>query len=158
MSHDWHGAAVAGSYEAAGRAPAGPRARGAAPMRGCVLIKHRAAARGGPRSYGASLVLPPSLCSVHCSDTQGAAHASSMVGLLDDAAARGRSRLGRVASHVLAVEAQIAAADVAQLTAGDDNEPVQMTERECFMFDLHGFLIVREFLTPGDRRSLHCAA
>jgi hypothetical protein len=79
-----------------------------------------------------------------------------MVGLLDDAAARGRSRLGRVASHVLAVEG--AAADVAQITAGDDNEPVQMTERECFMFDLHGFLIVREFLTPGDRRSLHCAA
>jgi hypothetical protein len=32
----------------------------------------------------------------------------------------------------------------------DDSEPIQMSERECFMFDLHGFLIVREFLTPGE--------
>lgn len=26
-----------------------------------------------------------------------------------------------------------------------------MSEEECFMFDLHGFLIVRNFLAPGTR-------
>ena len=84
--------------------------------------------------------------------------------LLDEkpeSAERARSRLSRVASHVLpaglatsAKHAATAAADGGLLPStevcDDDSEPIQMSERECFMFDLHGFLIVREFLTPGE--------
>jgi hypothetical protein len=67
-----------------------------------------------------------------------------------------------VASHVLqpghqpaesavpaAAAAAAAAAGAAAAAADDDTEPVQMSEEECFMFDLHGFLIVRNFLAPG---------
>jgi hypothetical protein len=68
-----------------------------------------------------------------------------------------------VASHVLqpghqpaesavpAAAAAAAAAGAAAAAADDDTEPVQMSEEECFMFDLHGFLIVRNFLAPGTR-------
>ena len=64
-----------------------------------------------------------------------------------------------MASHVLqpgaesevpaAAAAAAAGAAAAAADLDDDTEPVQMSAEECFMFDLHGFLIVRNFLAPG---------
>ena len=85
-----------------------------------------------------------------------------MAGRTTGVAAQARSRLGRVASHVLqpghqqhaesevpAAAAAAAGAAAAAADLDDDTEPVQMSEEECFMFDLHGFLFVRNFLAPG---------
>jgi hypothetical protein len=81
------------------------------------------------------------------------------------ATAQGAGRLGRVAKHLLGSPRSAGAALALPTNPDDDDvqrghpdmEPVQMSEEECFMFDLHGFLIVRQFLSSGEVKALNDA-